>query len=99
MLLRNNPNEIAHRLDGHQAKTAGEGFVFGHSDGFAGHVLGQTREFRLLVIDNGLFDLNVDLLLSSIGGGDKTVQTRKMEEKTDQANAAGTDLDTDEMEG
>ena len=53
-------NEIAHRLDGHQAKTTGEGFVFRHGDGFTGHVLGQARELRLLVIDDGLFDLNVE---------------------------------------
>ena len=92
-------NEITHRLGGHQAQSAREGFVLGHGDDFAGHVLGQARGFSLAVIDDGLFDLKVDLLLRSIGSGDKPVQTREVEQETDQTNATSTDLDTDQMEG
>jgi hypothetical protein len=69
-------NKVAHRLSGHQAQTAGEGFVLSYGDGFAGHVLGQAHGFRLLILNDGLFDLAVDLLLSPIGGGDKSVQTQ-----------------------
>ena len=45
-------NEVAHRLRSHQAQPAGKGFVLGHGDVFAGHVLGQTRGFRLAVGDH-----------------------------------------------
>lgn len=76
-------------------RTAGDGFVLSQGDGFAGHVLGQACGFRLLVIDDGLFDLVVDLLLSPIGSRDKAVQTGQFKQETDQANAASADLDTD----
>jgi hypothetical protein len=38
-------------------------------------------------------------VLSPIGGSDKAVQTREVEEETDQPHTASTDLDTDEVEG
>ena len=92
-------NKVAHGFSGDQAKAAREGLVLGHGDDFAGHVRGQAPGFSLAVIDDGLFDLTVDLLLRPIGGGDKAVQSREVEQETDQANAASTDFDTDQMQG
>src|SRR5690349_3071443 len=92
-------NEVADRLDCHEAKSTSAGFVWGHSDGFVGHVLGQARSFGLAVVDDGLFHLTVYLLLSSIGGGDKSVQSCQLKQETDQANAASADLNADQMEG
>jgi hypothetical protein len=91
-------NEVAHRIACHQAKTACEGFVLGHGDDLARQGLGQARGFRVLVGDNGLFDLNVDLLLSPVGSCNKAVQAGEVEQETNQTNTARTDLDTDEMQ-
>jgi hypothetical protein len=52
----------------------------------------------LAVVDDGLFHLTVYLLLSPIGGGDKSVQPCQLKQETDQANAASADLNTDQME-
>jgi hypothetical protein len=43
--------------------------------------------------------LEIDLLLSPIGSGDKAVESRQMKEETHQAHAAGPDFDADQMEG
>lgn len=72
-------NKVAHRLGGHQATSTREGFVLRHGDALVGHVRGQARGFSVAVIDDGLFDLKVDLWLCPIGGGDKAVQTREVE--------------------
>ena len=66
--------------------------------GSAGHVLGQPGGFRLAVGDDRVFNLAVDLLLGSIGGGDKSVKTGQLKQETNQANAARADLYTDQME-
>jgi len=42
--------------------------------------------------------LDIDLLLSAIGGGHKAVQTRQVQEETHQTNATCPDFDTDQME-
>jgi hypothetical protein len=52
-----------------------------------------------LVGDDGLFDLNVDVLLRPVGGGNESVETGEVEQETDQPNTARADLDTDEREG
>lgn len=44
-------------------------------------------------------NLAIDLLLSPIGGRDKAVETRQVQEETDQAHAASPDFDTHQMEG
>jgi len=92
-------NEVAHGLDGHQAQSTRAGFILGHGDGFARHVLGQVCGFGLVVVNDGLFNLKVDLLLSPIGGGDKAVQSREVEQETDQTNATSTHFDTDQVQG
>ena len=46
-----------------------------------------------------MFHLTVYLLLSPIGGGDKSVQSCQLQQETDQANAASADLNADQMEG
>src|SRR5205085_4084638 len=46
-----------------------------------------------------VFNVDIDLLLSPIGGCDKAVETRQVQEETHQANAAGPDFDTHQMEG
>ena len=51
----------------------------------------------LAIVDDGVFDLAVDVLLSAIGGCDKAVKARQVQEQTRQANAAGPDFDTDHM--
>jgi hypothetical protein len=92
-------NAVAHGLDSHQAKSARAGFGLGHRDGFARHIFGHAGGFGLAVVDDGWFNLAVDLLLSAVGGGDESVQSREVEEKTDQTNATSAHLDTDQMEG
>jgi hypothetical protein len=92
-------NDVAHRVACHKAKPIGECFVLGHGDGFAGHGLGHACSFSVAAGDDGVFHLAVDLVLSPIGGSDKAVQTREVEEETDQPHTARTDLDTDEVEG
>ncbi len=74
-------------------------FVLRHSDVSAGHVLSQARGFGLAVGDHRFFNLTVDLVLSAIGGRDKAVKTAQLEEETDQAHAARSDFDTNEVEG
>jgi hypothetical protein len=96
-LLQN--NAVAHGLGSHQAKSAREGFVLGHRDSFARHIFGQAGGFGVAVVDDGVLNFAVDLLLSAVGGGDKSVQSREVEEKTDQTNATSANLDTDQMEG
>jgi hypothetical protein len=53
----------------------------------------------VLVVDDGLFDLNVDVVLHPVRGGNESVETREIKQETDQANAASPDLDTDQMQG
>ena len=71
--------KVAHRLAGHQAEATREGLVLSYGDDFTGHGLGQTWGFGLLVVDDGLFDLNVNALLRPVGSGDKTVEAREIE--------------------
>jgi hypothetical protein len=52
----------------------------------------------LVVSHHRLFNLNIDLLLRPIGGRHKAVETRQIQEETNQANAAGPDFDADHME-
>jgi hypothetical protein len=92
-------NDVAHRLGSHQAQSAREGVVWGHGDGFAGHVLGQARGFGVAVVDEGLCHLTVHLLLRPLGGSDKSVHAREVEQETDQPDATSADLDTDQVEG
>jgi hypothetical protein len=52
-----------------------------------------------VVDDYRFFNPAVDVLLSSIGSRYKAVQSCQVEKKIHQANAAGSDFDTDYMEG
>ena len=73
-------NEVAHRLRSHQAQAPSKGFVLGYGDVLTGHVLGQPCGFRLAVGTDRFFNLAIHLLLSSIRGRDKPVQTGQLEE-------------------
>ena len=75
------------------------GFVLGHAEVFWGHVLGQAWGLALVIVNDSLFNLDIDLLLSPIGGRDKAVKAGLMEKETNQANATGPDFDADHMEG
>jgi hypothetical protein len=46
-----------------------------------------------------LFNVEIDLLLSPLGGRHKAVQPREIQEETHQAHAARPDCDADHMEG
>ena len=92
-------NEVAIGIHGDEAKATGKGLVLGHCEVFVGHVLGQACGLALAVGDDGVFHLRVDVLLSPIGGGDKAVKPRQVEEETYNANAARADFDTGKMEG
>jgi len=52
----------------------------------------------LAVGDHHCFNPAVDLLLSPIGGRDKAVKARQVEQETNQAHAAGPDFDADQMD-
>src|SRR5262249_53005082 len=95
-LLQN--NEVALRVHRDEAKAAGKRFVLGHREVFVGHALGQVCGFVLAIGHHRLFNLEIDLLLSPIGGRHKAVKSCQVEKETNQANAAGPDFDTDQME-
>jgi hypothetical protein len=58
-----------------EAKAAGKRFVLGHREVFVGHTAGQACGFILVVSHDRLFHLEIDLLLSSIGGRHKAVRS------------------------
>ena len=58
---------------------------------------GQAWGLALVIVDNGLLNLDVDLLLSPIGGRHKAVEAGEVEEETHQANTAGAHFDADHM--
>ena len=82
-----------------ETKAVGQGFVLGHAVRFRGHVLGPAWGLGLIIVNDGLFNLDIDVLWSATGGRDKSVAARKVQKETHQANAIGTDFDTDQMEG
>ena len=92
-------NAVALRVHRDEAQAASKGFVLSHREGFTGHVLGQACGFVLVVDDYRFFNPAVDVLLSTIGSRYKAVQSCQAEQKTHQAHAAGSDFDTDDMEG
>jgi hypothetical protein len=92
-------NAVAHRIACHQAQPAGDGFVLGYGNGFAGHVLGSASGFGVAVVDQGLCHLAVHLLLRPIRGRAKPVETGQCAKEADQANTTSTDLDADEVQG
>ncbi len=92
-------NEIALRVHRDEAQAAGKRFILGHREVFLGHILGQACGFILVVGHHRVFNVEIDLLLSPIGGCDKAVETRQVQEETNQANAACPDFDTHQMEG
>jgi hypothetical protein len=63
--------------------------------------MGMARRavVALVIVDDSVFHLAVDLLLSAMGGGDKAVEPGQVEEETNEANAARPDFDAGEMEG
>src|SRR5215831_3937146 len=91
-------NEVALGVHSDEAKAAGKRFVLGHGEVFVGHSLGQAWGLGLVIVDDRLFNVNIDLLLCAIGGGHKAVQTRQVQEKTHQTNATCSAFDTDQME-
>src|SRR4029453_16841821 len=79
--------EVALGVHGDEVQAAGKRFVLGHGEVFMGHSLGQAWGLGLVISDDRLFNVNIDLLLSAIGGGHKAVQTRQVQEETHQTNA------------
>jgi hypothetical protein len=92
-------HEVALGVHRDEAKAAGKRFVLGHRKVFLGHAVGQACGFILAIGHHRLFNVDIDLLLSAIGGCHKAVEARQVEKETHQANAAGPDFDADEMEG
>ena len=95
-LLQN--NVVAHGLHPHQAKPACKRFILRQRDVFGGHLLRQTRALLLAVRHDRFFHVTVDLLLRPIGGPDKAIEARELQEQTHQANPTRTDFDTHQME-
>jgi hypothetical protein len=92
-------NAVALRVHRDEAQAAGTRVVLGHREVFTGHVRGQACGFVLVVDDYRFCNPAVDLLLRPIGSRDKAVKSCQGEQKTHQAHAAGSDCDTDHMEG
>jgi hypothetical protein len=92
-------DEVALGVHCHQTKAARKRFVLSHGDVCAGHVFGQAGGFGVAVGGNRFFNLTVDLWLSPIGGRDKAVKPRQVEDKTGQAHAACPDFDAHEVDG
>jgi len=92
-------NKVALWIHRDEAQATGKRFVLGHREVFWGHVLGQAWGLGVVVGNDRLFNLEVHLLLSPIGGGHKAVKAGQVEEETHQANATCPDFDADQMEG
>ena len=91
-------NEVAVGVYGDETEAAGKRFVLSDSEVLFGHRLGQAWGLGVVIVDYRLFNVNIDLLLCPIGGRYKAVETRQIQEETNQANAAGPDFDADHME-
>jgi len=83
-------NVVTHRRDPHQTQTARKRFILRQRDHFVGHLVSQTHAFLLAVRHDGLFYATVDLLLRAVGGADKPIEARELQEQTHQANPTGT---------
>ena len=90
-------DEVALGVHGDEAQAAGEGFVLGDGEVLVGPRFGHAWGLALVIVDNGLLNLDVDLLLSPIGGRHKAVEAGEVEEETHQANTAGAHFDADHM--
>jgi len=82
-----------------KAEATRQRFVLGSGEVFVGHGLGQAGGLALALVDAGVFHLAVALLPSPIGGGDKAVETRQVQEETHQAHATGPDCEAEQMAG
>ena len=91
-------NRVAHRLDPHQAQTARKGFILCHRDGFGGPLASQARTLLLAVCHDGLFNATVELLLGPLGGTDKLMEARDLQEETHQAHPTGAHFRTHQVE-
>jgi hypothetical protein len=92
-------NAVALRVHREEAQATGKRFVLGHGEVFTGHGLGQACGFIVAIGHQRLFNVDIDLLLSTLGGGHKAVEARQMEKETPQANATGPNFAVDEMAG
>jgi len=89
---------VALRIQRPQAQAAGQRCVLSHRDVLAGPVLGHAGGCVLAVGDHHFVNPAVDLLVSPIGGRDKAVKARQVEQETNQAHAACPDFAADQME-
>ena len=80
---------VAHRLDPHQAQTSRTRFLLRQREVFGGHLVSQTRAFRLAVCHDGLFHATVDVLWRPLGGADTSIEARDRQEQTPQAHPTG----------
>jgi hypothetical protein len=83
-------NGVAHRLDPHEAQTSRKRFILRPRDVFGGHLVSQRRAFLVAGCHDGLFHATGDLRLRSLGGTDKPIETRALQDQTHQANPTGT---------
>jgi hypothetical protein len=90
-------DEVALGVHGDEAQAAGEGCVLGDGEVFVGHRFGHAWGLALGIGDNGWLNVDVDRLLSPIGGRHKAVEAGEGEEETHQAHAAGANFDADSM--
>jgi hypothetical protein len=90
---------MALRGHGDEAQAPGTRCVLGDCEVFGGPARGQARGFRLARGGYRCLNLAVDALLSARGGRHKVVKAGQVEEETYQANAAGPDVDANEMAG
>jgi len=88
---------VAHRLDGHQAQSTGEGFILRDRDILRWQTLSQAWGFLPCVHHYGFFHMPVDALLRAKGGAHKPIKPRHLRKETDQANATRTDFDKHHM--
>ena len=91
--------QVALRVHGDEAQAAGKRVVLGHREVFVRHAVGQAYGFMVVVGHHRLCTVEMDLLLSPIGGRNKAVKACQIEEETDQAQAACPDFAADEMAG
>ena len=87
-------NVVALGVHPHQAQTARQRFIPRHRHVFGRHLVCQTSAFLMAVCHDRLLHATIDLLLGPIRRPHKPVESRQLQQQTDQANPACANLDT-----
>src|SRR5215510_11068863 len=92
-------NKVARWVHREEAQASGTRFVLGHREVFGGPGLGPAWGLGVAVGNDGVFTLELPLLLSPIGGGPQAVKAGQGEAEPHQAHPACPDCAADQRAG